>query len=137
MKRILAITITALLALSIINPAFADSISHFDDDQKSDGSDLQADGPLEVMDISALDSLTVCIDPGHGGSEPGSTLYNGGYEKNNNLKIALFLRDALEEYSNVSVVMTRTEDIQVSLGERAQIAADGNRYYFLSSGALE
>ena len=38
----------------------------------------------------------------------------------------------MEEYSNVSVVKTRTEDIQVSLGERAQIAADGGADLLIS-----
>ena len=65
----------------------------------------------------------VCIDAGHGGSDPGA-IWGNLYEKNINLKIANMLKDYLEPY--VDVVMTRTTDITLSLEERARIANDAD-----------
>ena len=53
---------------------------------------------------------TIVIDPGHGqkgGSDCGA-IGNGLYERDVNLKIALYLRDELSKYDNVRVYMTRT-----------------------------
>jgi N-acetylmuramoyl-L-alanine amidase len=52
----------------------------------------------------------ILIDPGHGGEDPGAvSSYSGIKEKDVNLKIAFFLRDALEK-EGYSVLMTREED---------------------------
>ena len=52
---------------------------------------------------------TIVIDPGHGqkgGADCGAQ-GNGLYERDVNLKIALYLRDELKKYNNVRVYMTR------------------------------
>lgn len=74
--------------------------------------------------------LTICIDAGHGGKDNGSD-YNNRYEKNDNLKIAKAVVAYLEE-REVKVVMTREEDVFLSLEERCQIANDANADYFIS-----
>lgn len=51
----------------------------------------------------------VCLDVGHGGTDPGKVGVDGSLEKDINLAIALKLRDYLEQ-SDVRVVMTREED---------------------------
>lgn len=80
-------------------------------------------------------SYTVCIDPGHGGSQPGAVSGNT-YESDINLTIALEMRDYLEgisaPYPTFDVVMTRTTDTDVSLGDRADIANDANADAFIS-----
>lgn len=53
--------------------------------------------------------VTIVIDPGHGGRDPGKVGVNGALEKDINLAIALKLRDLLEE-NDINVIMTRTED---------------------------
>lgn len=58
----------------------------------------------------------VMIDAGHGGYDPG-TLSKGVYEKDIALSIALKTRDKLEELG-FTVLMTRTEDVFVSLSDR-------------------
>ena len=75
-----------------------------------------------ITTYSQSNPLVICIDPGHGGNDSGTIMVNGGYEKYYNLKIAQYLKSELEQYKNVKVVMTRTEDTNPSLQERAQIA---------------
>lgn len=53
--------------------------------------------------------ITIAIDAGHGGRDPGKVGVNDALEKDINLSIALRLRNLLEE-NDICVVMTRTED---------------------------
>lgn len=77
-----------------------------------------------ITTYSESNPLVICIDPGHGGSESGTVVVDGSLEKNMNLKIAMYLKEELEQYNNVKVVMTRTSDVYVSLQDRAKIAAN-------------
>lgn len=68
------------------------------------------------------DEKVVCIDPGHGGKSSGATGENGKrLEKDDTLRLSLLVRDILEE-RGYEVVMTRTDDRDVSLEERCKIA---------------
>jgi N-acetylmuramoyl-L-alanine amidase len=71
----------------------------------------------------------VCIDPGHGGNDPGA-VSGKLYEKNINLEVALAMKDFLQPY--VDVVMTRSTDITLSLEERVRIANEANVNFFFS-----
>ena len=53
--------------------------------------------------------LTVAIDAGHGGFDPGKVGINNSLEKNINLSIAYKLKNYLEQ-NDISVLMTRKED---------------------------
>lgn len=53
--------------------------------------------------------LTVVIDPGHGGFDPGKIGVNGALEKDINLAIAMQLKELLEQ-NDLKVVMLRTTD---------------------------
>ena len=83
--------------------------------------------------------IVVVLDPGHGNDgDPGAVYtWNGVtyYERNINLKIAEYCKAALEEYSGITVYMTRTtNDTGLRLGaadgeeigEIVQFAADKN-----------
>jgi N-acetylmuramoyl-L-alanine amidase len=79
-----------------------------------------------------LDGLKVCLDPGHGGSEPGSTGCSGLPETQLNLAIALKTKTCLEDLG-ATVIMTRTSDSEtVSLDERVKIATDCQADFFIS-----
>ncbi|HLR02874.1 MAG TPA: N-acetylmuramoyl-L-alanine amidase [Virgibacillus sp.] len=66
--------------------------------------------------------VKIFIDPGHGGTDNGAS-GNGLQEKNVTLKIALKLRDILNnEYTGHSIKMSRSTDKTVSLGERTNMA---------------
>lgn len=65
----------------------------------------------------SLSGLTVCIDPGHGGSEPGSCGCSGILESEVNLAIASRVRPLLEA-EGARVIMTRSDDVDVTLSDR-------------------
>ncbi|WP_431799856.1 N-acetylmuramoyl-L-alanine amidase [Halobacillus andaensis] len=73
----------------------------------------------------------IVIDPGHGGSDSGAS-YQGYYEKNFNLTIALKVQSHLQENYEVDIVMTRSRDINLSLNARTQLANNEDADFFLS-----
>lgn len=75
-----------------------------------------------VIKVEARTPVVVCIDPGHGGENEGA-MYNGLMEKDLTLQIADAMYRELSLYEGVTVVMTRTGDVDLSLSQRAQIAA--------------
>lgn len=101
--------------------------------------------PSMVPDIlepesNRLTGKVVCIDPGHGGSDPGAIGPSGTLEKDNNLAIALLLREKLEA-NGCTVLMTRDNDTDVygpnasaseELGARVDIANEAGADIFVS-----
>lgn len=85
--------------------------------------------------LSSTSSVTkICIDPGHGGTDPGTHgQYNGGtyYEDDVNLSIALKLRNYLQN-DGYTVYMTRTTDTSVSLTSRYTLANNNSVSCFVS-----
>ena len=69
------------------------------------------------------DSLVVVIDAGHGGENLGAKDY-GPLEKDLTLTTAKAMYEELLKYDGVTVFMTRTDDTDLSLEQRAQFAAD-------------
>lgn len=105
--------------------------------------------------VSVLASLTsvslgvtakLCLDPGHGGSDPGATSCNGAHlEKTNTLNTELKFRTWLNSDTSDgagggswSVVMTRTTDVFVSLQGRCDISNNNacNRFMCLHNNAF-
>ncbi|HBM79923.1 MAG TPA: hypothetical protein DD426_03645, partial [Clostridiaceae bacterium] len=74
--------------------------------------------------------LKICIDPGHGGNDPGA-LGRQSKEKDINLALASKLEQKLTK-SGIQVVMTRTSDATLDLQKRCDIANKGNCDYFMS-----
>jgi N-acetylmuramoyl-L-alanine amidase len=62
--------------------------------------------------------LTVVIDPGHGGEDPGAVGRGGTYEKTVTLAIGRRLREMIAADSGLRVAMTRDGDYFVPLGTR-------------------
>ncbi|XVJ96478.1 N-acetylmuramoyl-L-alanine amidase (plasmid) [Burkholderia vietnamiensis] len=66
--------------------------------------------------------LTVAIDPGHGGEDPGAIGGAGTYEKHVALDIAKKLRAKIDGAPNMRAMMTRDADFFVPLNVRVQKA---------------
>lgn len=83
--------------------------------------------PLSVKarQTSPKKDLCIVIDPGHGGIQSG-TQRGTVEEKTLNLKIAQYLKEALEKYKGVTVSLTRDGDYDVSLTDRTQYSVDKN-----------
>lgn len=74
----------------------------------------------------------VVIDASYGGSDGGSKGYNGIVQKNINLEIALKIKDVLERYNDVDVILTREDDSTLSMEERINIINNSNADFIVS-----
>lgn len=87
-------------------------------------------------------SVTIVIDPGHGGvggrNEGG--IVGATKEKHATLLTAQAMKQVLEQFEGVEVCLTRTQDMEVSLAQRAQTAKERGAdmlvslHYNMSSG---
>lgn len=66
--------------------------------------------------------LTVVVDPGHGGRDPGAIGPSGLMEKDVTLAMARALADRLRNELNCKVVLTRDSDVYLPLNQRTDIA---------------
>ncbi len=81
-----------------------------------------------------LNDKTIVIDPGHGGTAQTDSYRvgpAGEREEWIDLRVGLLLRDLLEE-KGARVLMTRTEDVQVALADRAKLAVENRADLFVS-----
>lgn len=66
--------------------------------------------------------ITIALDPGHGGEDPGAVGAGGSHEKHVVLEIAKRLRAKLDAEPNMRVMLTRDADFFVPLNVRVQKA---------------
>jgi N-acetylmuramoyl-L-alanine amidase len=87
-----------------------------------------------------LAGKAICLDPGHGGSDPGALGPTGTLEKDNTLAIALLLKEKLERNGAI-VIMTRDADadaahagatVNQELGARVDVANQAEADLFIS-----
>jgi N-acetylmuramoyl-L-alanine amidase len=76
--------------------------------------------------------ITIALDPGHGGEDPGASGSNGSREKDIVLAIAKRLKAKLEESPNMRVMLTRDGDYFVPLGKRVEKARKVQADLFVS-----
>jgi N-acetylmuramoyl-L-alanine amidase len=81
---------------------------------------------------SAVSPLTVVIDPGHGGKDPGAIGWRGLQEKDVVLRVAKKLEAKLKEHTNCHIIMTRMNDVFIPLEERTAIANGKKADLFIS-----
>lgn len=83
----------------------------------------------------SINTTVICIDPGHGGITDGAKYEYDGVmvkEKDINLAIALKLREELEQYEAVEVIMTRTTDVTLEINPRIEYAVANDADYLIS-----
>jgi len=76
--------------------------------------------------------VTIALDPGHGGEDPGATGTTGVHEKDIVLSVAKRLKAKLEELPNTRVMLTRDADFFVPLGQRVEKARKVQADLFVS-----
>ncbi len=76
--------------------------------------------------------VTIALDPGHGGEDPGAIGRGGSQEKQVVLSIAKRLKARLEQQPNVRVMLTRDGDYFVPLNVRVQKARKVQADLFVS-----
>ena len=91
---------------------------------------------IDEFSRAATGGMTICLDPGHGGSDSGANAF-GQKESSLTLKIANYCKEELAKY-DVNVVMTRTTDTRPSentaqdLIDRVMIAKKAGASYIIS-----
>lgn len=86
--------------------------------------------PKGALQVNRM--LTIALDPGHGGEDPGAVGRGGSYEKNIVLAIAKRLKAKLEQHPNMRVMLTRDGDYFVPLHVRVQKARKVQADLFVS-----
>lgn len=76
--------------------------------------------------------VTVVIDPGHGGEDPGAVGHGGSYEKNVTLSIARRLKAKIDSQPNMRALLTRDGDFFIPLGQRVAKARKVKADLFVS-----
>ena len=76
--------------------------------------------------------ITIAIDPGHGGEDPGAIGRRGTYEKNVVLAIARKLKSLVDAEPNMRAMLTRDDDYFVPLADRVQKARRVQADLFIS-----
>jgi N-acetylmuramoyl-L-alanine amidase len=97
---------------------------------QSEGFDARASAPgPDVRDKAQqrprpapTRKITVAVDPGHGGEDPGAIGHRGTYEKNVVLAIGRRLSRVLTADRDMRVMLTRNDDYFVPLAERVRKA---------------
>lgn len=103
---------------------------------------------LFIVDLNASDSAPVpvvppvpaesngrkliVLDAGHGGTDPGTTGITGKLEKHFNLALTLKVEALLKQIPGVDVMLTRSDDTFIPLGDRAVIANNLQAAIFIS-----
>ena len=98
-------------------------------------SDYQAFSSAKDASLSRMFGLgvkTIMIDAGHGGIDPGTIGKLGTKEKDITLDIARRLKERLLRTGRFRVLMTRDEDIAVSLNERVRLTQSARADLFIS-----
>ena len=91
-------------------------------DAKSAGkSDGKPDSRPDARPVVAR-LVTIALDPGHGGEDPGAVGKRGTYEKNVTLAVAKRLKDKIDAEPNMRCLLTRDSDYFVPLHVRVQKA---------------
>lgn len=91
---------------------------------------------MDEFSRAATGGMTICLDPGHGGSDSGANAF-GQKESALTLKIANYCKEELAKY-DVNVVMTRTTDTRPSenaaqdLMDRVMMAKKAGASYIIS-----
>ena len=108
-----------------LRPAIADA--------NANAAVARADALAAAKAAHAADKRPVIvIDPGHGGVDNGTQAGGEIIEKNLVLGFGLALRDRIEKSGKYRVVMTRTDDTFIPLGERVRIARNETAALFVS-----
>lgn len=114
-------------SLPIVKP---EPVTEVDDQERDSNYEFEPD-EVVIDPGQVLAGRIIVIDPGHGGSDPGSIGYSGTFEKDVVLEISLRLGKLLEE-AGAFVAYTRQDDRYISVFDRPKIAEMANGEVLIS-----
>jgi N-acetylmuramoyl-L-alanine amidase len=101
-------------------PAIADTDKH--PAQKTEHVERLENTNAKTAQAGVARLITIALDPGHGGEDPGATGSAGTHEKDVALAIAERVRDRIDAEPNMRAMLTRDDDYFVPLNVRVQKA---------------
>ena len=122
-------TLLILLLIIVLIFVLVKVIGHSGGNSKSSGKDK--DNKSADAAAKTENRGVVFIDPGHGGMDSGSDDDKDRYEKDDNLRLGLAVKDQLEALG-FKVAMSRTEDEMVDRTERGKMANKAGAVFFIS-----
>jgi N-acetylmuramoyl-L-alanine amidase len=117
----------ALLNEGAVKSAQANAYEHIKSDRTSRTTTAGNKKPDSTVRL-----ITVAIDPGHGGEDPGAMSKRGTHEKNITLAIARKLKAKIDAEPNMRAALTRDGDYFLSLPMRLEKARKLNADLFVS-----
>ena len=117
----------ALLNEGAVKSAQANAYEHIKSDRTS-----RTTAAVNKKSDSTVRLITVAIDPGHGGEDPGAMSKRGTHEKNITLAIARKLKAKIDAEPNMRAALTRDGDYFLSLPMRLEKARKLNADLFVS-----
>jgi len=94
--------------------------------KRGETANLESAGPQVTR------MITIALDPGHGGEDPGAIGHGGNREKDVVLEIAKRIKAKIEDQPNMRVMLTRDADFFVPLPVRVQKARKVQADLFVS-----
>jgi N-acetylmuramoyl-L-alanine amidase len=91
-----------------------------------------AENYREGINLQTEDPECIVIDPGHGGLEAGAKGKFGTLEKDLTLAVSLKLAEIVRQTRASNVVLTRDQDVDISLEDRSAIANNNKATVFIS-----
>ena len=98
---------------------------------KSENSKSKNSEQKEKIEVIENKQFVVVLDPGHGGKDPGAEA-SGYREANLMLELAAAVKESLIRNTEFKVVLTRNEDVFLSLEDRITIAKESGADLFIS-----
>ena len=88
---------------------------------------------IQLQSYKEVYDRIVVIDAGHGGKDKGAGAHDYAiHESKLNLKMLLYLKELLEQNTDIKVFCTRTEDVYPSLDDRVELAVGLEADLFVS-----
>ena len=110
-----------------------ESIEPETEDNTITGIDNEQDSQEDQSSSKKPESIeTICIDPGHGGSDLGAVGRSKTMEKDITLKVSKKLKQLIVSRLGLRVITTREKDTEVSLNSRVSIANNQKAQIFVS-----
>lgn len=101
------------------------------DTPKPEASKPEASKPPKVAKPGQR-LITIAVDAGHGGEDPGARGANGSHEKQITLAIARKLKQQIDNEDNLQAILIRDGDYFVPLGDRVKKARAAKADLFIS-----
>ncbi len=109
-----------------------DLLLSFLKDYEKKNKNLKELRPKDVFSNKKNYNITIALDPGHGGEDPGAVGKRGTKEKDVVLSIAKKLKKRLESKAGIKVFLTREHDYFLSLRKRIKRARQVKADIFVS-----